>query len=153
MRKNLLNEIDQMKYLFGYKPGKVISEQTNKPDQDLEKEYEQGVLELLDQGFTKEEAEALTEKRLGFNPYTSIPAKEKDLEKVTQKKYNEIFKRTRKDASIGGYLDMCKFYPVTHPSIAATVDNPEEAKVRSFEEFKHYCSALNKGMQIGRAHV
>ena len=27
MEKNILNEIDQMKYLFGYKPGKVISEQ------------------------------------------------------------------------------------------------------------------------------
>ena len=27
MGKNILNEIDQMKYLFGYKPGKVISEQ------------------------------------------------------------------------------------------------------------------------------
>ena len=34
-------------------------EPTDEPDQDLEKEYEQGVLELLDQGFTKEEAEAL----------------------------------------------------------------------------------------------
>lgn len=29
MEKNILNEIDQMKYLFGYKPGKVISEQVN----------------------------------------------------------------------------------------------------------------------------
>ena len=28
MEKNILNEIDQMKYLFGYKAGKVISEQT-----------------------------------------------------------------------------------------------------------------------------
>ena len=27
MEKNILSEIDQMKYLFGYKPGKVISEQ------------------------------------------------------------------------------------------------------------------------------
>ena len=29
MEKNILNEIDQMKYLFGYKAGKVISEQVN----------------------------------------------------------------------------------------------------------------------------
>jgi hypothetical protein len=28
MEKNILSEIDQMKYLFGYKAGKVISEQT-----------------------------------------------------------------------------------------------------------------------------
>lgn len=27
MKKNLLNELNQMKYLFGYKAGKVISEQ------------------------------------------------------------------------------------------------------------------------------
>jgi hypothetical protein len=27
MKKNLINEINQMKYMFGYKPGKVISEQ------------------------------------------------------------------------------------------------------------------------------
>jgi hypothetical protein len=28
MEKNILSEIDQMKYLFGYKAGKVLSEQT-----------------------------------------------------------------------------------------------------------------------------
>ena len=27
MKKELLNELNQMKYLFGYKPGRVISEQ------------------------------------------------------------------------------------------------------------------------------
>ena len=27
MKKNLLNEINQMKFLFGYKPGRVLSEQ------------------------------------------------------------------------------------------------------------------------------
>jgi len=31
MQKNILNEIDQMKYLFGYKAGKVISEQATPP--------------------------------------------------------------------------------------------------------------------------
>lgn len=29
MKKNLINEINQMKYMFGYKPGKVISEQNS----------------------------------------------------------------------------------------------------------------------------
>jgi hypothetical protein len=33
MEKNILSEIDQMKYLFGYKPGKVISEQVTPPAQ------------------------------------------------------------------------------------------------------------------------
>lgn len=36
MRKELLNELNQMKYLFGYKPGKVISEQHNKKEMDSE---------------------------------------------------------------------------------------------------------------------
>ncbi len=31
MKKEVLSEIDQMKYLFGYKAGKVISEQANAP--------------------------------------------------------------------------------------------------------------------------
>jgi hypothetical protein len=33
MKKEVLNELDQMKYLFGYKAGKVISEQTKPPVQ------------------------------------------------------------------------------------------------------------------------
>jgi hypothetical protein len=37
MKKNVLNEIKEMKYLFGYKPGKVISEQ-DLPEQDYEME-------------------------------------------------------------------------------------------------------------------
>jgi len=35
MEKNILSEIDQIKYLFGYKAGKVISEQT-KPSSDVQ---------------------------------------------------------------------------------------------------------------------
>jgi hypothetical protein len=34
MKKEILSEIDQMKYLFGYKAGKVISEQTKPLNQD-----------------------------------------------------------------------------------------------------------------------
>lgn len=37
MKKNVLNEIKEMKYLFGYKPGKVISEQ-DLPEEDYEME-------------------------------------------------------------------------------------------------------------------
>ena len=35
MNKKVINEINQMKFLFGYKPGKVISEQ-DLPEMDLE---------------------------------------------------------------------------------------------------------------------
>jgi hypothetical protein len=43
MKKNVLNEIDQMKYLFGYKPGKVISEQKSRPisEMDYTEEYDE----------------------------------------------------------------------------------------------------------------
>jgi hypothetical protein len=34
MKKNLLNELNQMKYLFGYQKGRVISEQDNMVDED-----------------------------------------------------------------------------------------------------------------------
>ena len=34
MKKNLLNELNQMKYLFGYQKGRVISEQDNIVDED-----------------------------------------------------------------------------------------------------------------------
>jgi len=35
MNKNVLNEISQMKFLFGYKPGKVLSEQEIPVDEDF----------------------------------------------------------------------------------------------------------------------
>lgn len=35
MRKELLNELNQMKFLFGYKPGRVISEQ-EMPEAEME---------------------------------------------------------------------------------------------------------------------
>jgi hypothetical protein len=38
MKKNVINEISQMKFLFGYKPGKVLSEQNVPMEQDYEME-------------------------------------------------------------------------------------------------------------------
>lgn len=35
MNKNVLNEISQMKFLFGYKPGKVLSEQEIPVEEDV----------------------------------------------------------------------------------------------------------------------
>jgi len=36
MKKNLLNELDQMKFMFGYKPGKVLSEQNYINESDID---------------------------------------------------------------------------------------------------------------------
>ena len=58
MKKEVLSEISQMKYLFGYKPGKVISEQT-KP---VSPQPEKGVVETPEQknlNFLKDLATAL----------------------------------------------------------------------------------------------
>ena len=63
------------------------------------------------------------------------------------RKYNEIFKRTGADASIKGYLDLCKFYPVSYGPYASMA-SPEQAKVEALREFVDYCKKLNKGMPI-----
>ena len=63
------------------------------------------------------------------------------------KKYNNIFQKNRRDASIKGYLDLCKFYPVSFGP-AASMSSPEEAKVNALREFVEYCEKINKGMPI-----
>lgn len=62
------------------------------------------------------------------------------------RKYNKIFKKTGRDASIKGYLDLCKFYPVSFN--AGSMAKPEELKVQALKEFINYCKKLNNGMQI-----
>ena len=63
------------------------------------------------------------------------------------KKYNKIFERTGKDASIKGYLDLCKFYPVSFGPMASMA-SPEQAKVEALKEFVNYCEKINKGMPV-----
>jgi hypothetical protein len=36
MKKNLLNELSQMKFMFDYKPGKIISEQNFINEEDID---------------------------------------------------------------------------------------------------------------------
>ena len=43
MKKNVLNEINQMKYLFGYQKGRVISEQNDLMD---EGDYDEDVMDI-----------------------------------------------------------------------------------------------------------
>ena len=63
------------------------------------------------------------------------------------KKYNKIFQRTGHDASIKGYLDLCKFYPVSFGPMASMA-SPEQAKVEALREFVNYCEKINKGMPV-----
>lgn len=63
------------------------------------------------------------------------------------RKYNKIFQKYNKDSSIKGYLDLCKFYPVSFGPMASMA-SPEEAKVTALREFVEYCEKINKGMPI-----
>ena len=68
MEKKVLNEISQMKFLFGYKPGRVISEQ------ELPEVYEDMV----------EDAEMeMSDVEFDFPEVAPAPDKEKTKEKVT----------------------------------------------------------------------
>lgn len=67
--------------------------------------------------------------------------------KESIKRYNDFFKKNNKDASIKGYLDMCKFYPVTY-NPSESMDKPEQAKAIKLEEFMKYCASLNPNKEI-----
>lgn len=62
-------------------------------------------------------------------------------------KYNKLFNKTNKDSSIQGYLDLCKFYPVSFGPMASMA-SPEQAKVQALGEFIDYCQKINKYMPI-----
>jgi hypothetical protein len=64
------------------------------------------------------------------------------------RKYNEIFKKGNRDGSIKGYLDLCKFYPVSNPKLAGSMGKPEEAKKQALREFAEYCKEFNQGKVI-----
>jgi hypothetical protein len=63
-------------------------------------------------------------------------------------KYNKIFKKGDRDGSIQSYLDLCKFYPVSHPKLAGSMGKPEEAKKQALREFAEYCKDFNQGKVI-----
>ena len=48
MEKNVLSEVDQIKYLFGYKAGKVISEQVTTTDSVSQQGPEQTMVKTSD---------------------------------------------------------------------------------------------------------
>lgn len=77
MKKELLNELNQMKYLFGYLPGRVISEQT-KPSGDTSS-----------MSGSSEMAEAemeMSDVEFDFPEVAPAPDKEKTKEKETEER-------------------------------------------------------------------
>ena len=84
MKKNVLNEINQMKFLFGYKPGRVISEQ------ELPEMYEDYIDDELEEGPEMEISD------FDFGPETAEPAVAPDV-KPDVKPETERPRRTRPD--------------------------------------------------------
>ena len=88
MKKELLNELNQMKYLFGYKPGRVISEQ----------EINEAEMEMSDVEFDFPEV---------------APAPEKEKEKTRERETEERPKRRGLPSRNPGRLPYED--PDTHP--------------------------------------
>jgi hypothetical protein len=65
MKKNLLNELNQMKYLFGYEKGRVISEQKGKLKED---EYEKDIM-FADPDVMEPEIKPDTDRDVEEKPY------------------------------------------------------------------------------------
>lgn len=68
------------------------------------------------------------------------------------KKYRKFIgetdnERTNKMTLIKGYLDLCKFYPVSYMNEEGA-KNPEEAKVKSMKEYRRYI--LELAQEIGK---
>lgn len=117
MKKSVLNEINQMKYLFGYQKGRVISEQENLPEMDedimepevmsdMENEFEDDLMDLETMSDMENEFEDLGPE------VAPAPAREKERtrerEKETEKPYRPG--RPNRDPGKLPYTD-----PDTHP--------------------------------------
>jgi hypothetical protein len=111
MKKNLLNEIDQMKYLFGYQKGRVISEQKNKV---VEGDYEEDTM-FADTDMEDEmDIEDEMDMDINFGDTDVAPAptreKERTKERETEKEKPYDPARRERDPSRLPYTD-----PDTHP--------------------------------------
>jgi hypothetical protein len=58
------------------------------------------------------------------------------------KKYRDLTEFESDGDIIDGYLDLCKFYPVSFGSGSAA--NPEDEKVKALNEFYDYCKSMAK---------
>lgn len=65
MKKNLLNELNQMKYLFGYEKGRVISEQKKRLKED---DFEEDII-FADPDVMEPEVKPDTDRDVEEKPY------------------------------------------------------------------------------------
>jgi hypothetical protein len=96
MNKNVLNEISQMKFLFGYKPGKVLSEQEIPVDEDFSE------IDFSDVIDSPGVAPAPTRER--------ERTREKERERETEKPFNPDRERRERNPDRLPYTN-----PDTHP--------------------------------------
>lgn len=98
MKKNVINEISQMKFLFGYKPGKVLSEQNLPMEEDFSDMEDVMVDDFEDIDLGPEVAPA--------------PTREKERTREKEKETDKPYRPSRPDRDPGRlpYTD-----PDTHP--------------------------------------
>jgi len=118
MKKSVLNEINQMKYLFGYQKGRVISEQENLPkmDEDIMEPKVMSDMETEDEDLM--DLETMSDMENEFEDFdlgpevAPAPTREKERtrerEKETEKPYRPG--RPNRDPGKLPYTD-----PDTHP--------------------------------------
>jgi hypothetical protein len=82
MEKKLLNEINQMKFLFGYKPGKVLSEQEKVEYSEMEEDILEPVMDFD----TEEEIDFEPEMMFDGPEVAPAPTREKETEKEKTEK-------------------------------------------------------------------
>lgn len=118
MKKSVLNEINQMKYLFGYQKGRVISEQENLPemDEDIMEPEVMSDMETEDEDLM--DLETMSDMENEFEDFdlgpevAPAPTREKERtrerERETEKPYEPS--RRERDPNRLPYTD-----PDTHP--------------------------------------
>jgi hypothetical protein len=99
MKKNLKEELNEMKFLFGYKPGRVISEQDMPKDMAEDMDVMDDELDLMDDEVTFAEPEV-----------APAPTREREKTRETEKEKPFDPARRERDPSRLPYTD-----PDTHP--------------------------------------
>jgi hypothetical protein len=101
MNKNVLNEISQMKFLFGYKPGKVLSEQ-ELPEVDVEMnemDKEMDEVDFSDVFDNEEDVDVMdfSDIEMDSPDVAPAPTREKERTREKEKETEKPFRPQRPD--------------------------------------------------------
>jgi hypothetical protein len=133
MKKNVINEISQMKFLFGYKPGKVLSEQNVPMEEDFSDMEDVMVDDFEDIDLGPEVAPAPTRER----------EKTREKEKETDKPYRPS--RPDRDPGRLPYTD-----PDTHPQGSDEDEIEYELEIDDVPRMEKPMGRRNRDMGMDR---